>query len=113
MFDVNNPGPWLIIVMAAVLAYFLRDAHANIKNNIARIQAEKASQAELDRIANAWREDVKADRDSHQRELARMERHYEEKFDNAINDLHKQISELKTDLKDRMDMILKLLEQRP
>ncbi len=108
MFDVNNPVPWLCALLISALSYFLKDAHTNIKTGL----SQKATQEALDKATSEWREDIKQDRERHQREMARMEQHYEQKFASAVSDLHKQISELKTDMKDRMDMILKLLETR-
>jgi hypothetical protein len=43
--------------------------------------------------------------------MQRLETHYEQKFAGAVNDLHKQIGSLKAEMKDRMDLILKLLER--
>jgi len=105
--DFDKPAPYLVAMLICVLAYFLREAHARIK-----LDLEKAATREaLDKATSEWREDLKEDRDRHQREMQRLETHYEQKFANAVQDLHKQIGSLKVEMKDRMDLILKLLER--
>ena len=107
MPDFDKPGPYLVSILICVLAYFLREAHLRIK-----LDLEKAATREaLEKATTEWRDDLKEDRDRHQREMIRLETHYEQKFAGAVNDLHKQIGSLKVEMKDRMDLILKLLER--
>ncbi len=107
MFDFDKPGPYLVAMLISVLVYFLRDAHARIK-----LDLEKAATREaLDKATSDWREDIREDRACHQREMQRLETHYEQKFAGAVNDLHKQIGSLKAEMKDRMDLLIRLLER--
>lgn len=108
MLDFNNPAPYLVGVLILLLAYFLKDAHTTIKSGL----AQKATQEALDRATSEWREDIRDDRERHTREMLRLENHYEQKFVGGFTDLHDQIKELKSNLQDRMDLILKLLERR-
>ncbi len=107
MFDFDKPGPYLVVLLIGLLAYFLRDAHVRIK-----LDLEKAATREaLDKATADWREDIREDRARHQREMQRLETHYEQKFAGAVNDLHKQIGSLKAEMKDRMDLLIRLLER--
>jgi Skp family chaperone for outer membrane proteins len=105
--DFDRPAPYLIALLICILAYFLREAHTRIKIDLEKTATREA----LDKATSEWREDLKEDRDRHQREMQRLETHYEQKFAGAVNDLHKQIGSLKAEMKDRMDLILKLLER--
>lgn len=106
--DFDKPAPYLLGLLICVLAYFLREAHIRIKSDLEKAATREA----LDKATSEWREDLKEDRERHQREMQRLETHYEQKFANAVNDLHKQIGSLKVEMKDRMDLILELLKQR-
>lgn len=111
----DHPNLWVIcLLLVAVLGYFLRDAHLSIKRSV----EEKASKdslenlrAESQRQAEEWRNDLREDRARSQQELQRLEAQYEQKFAGALSELRNQITTLESHMKDRMDMILKLLER--
>lgn len=106
--DFNQPGPYLIGLLIAVLGYFLKDAHTNIKLGL----KEKANQEALDRATQEWRSDLKDIQERHQRETERLEHHYEQKFAGVVQQFQDRMNSVEKNLQDRMDLILELLKQR-
>lgn len=107
--DFNQPGPYLVGLLIAVLGYFLKDAHTNIKLGL----KEKATQDALDRATQEWRSDLKEMQDRHQRETQRLEYQYEQKFANVVQQFQDRMNGVEKNLQDRMDLILEILKQKP
>lgn len=113
--SADHPNLWVVcLLLVAVLGYFLRDAHSSIKRSVsekASKEAVESLRAESQRQAEEWRNELTRREDRSQQELQRMEDQYEKKFAGALAELRNQITTLESHMKDRMDMILKLLER--
>lgn len=112
----NSSTLWIAcVILTAILSYFLKDAHTTFKRDVdgkaSKEEVEKL-RADSQRQAEEWRADLRDDRTRAQEELRRLEQQYEQKFGAAVEDLRRQITTLETHLKDRMDMIVELLEKR-
>lgn len=106
--DFNQPGPYLVALLIAVLGYFLKDAHTSIKLGL----KEKANQDELDRAKQEWRIDLKDVEERHQRETTRLEHQYEQKFAGVVQQFQERMNSVEKNLQDRMDLILELLKKK-
>lgn len=108
MLDFSTPVPYLVALLISVLAYFLKDAHAQIKVGLEK----KATQEALDKATSDWRQDLKEMQDRHQRETARLEHQYEQKFAGVVQQFQDRMNSVEKNLQDRMDLILEVLKQR-
>ena len=80
MFDPANPIPYIVGLLVITLAYFLKDAHTQIKIGL----DQKATQKELEEAKEKWRMDLREQSERHQRDTARLEKQYEQKFDAVV-----------------------------
>lgn len=108
MLDPANPTPYIVGLLIVVLAYFLKDAHMQIKLGL----KEKATQKQLEDAEAAWRTDLREMREQHQLETARLEAQYEQKFAAVVSQFQGQLLSVEKTLIDRMDMILRIIERR-
>lgn len=112
MFDPANPTPYLIGVLIAaligILAYFLKDAHLNIKVGL----EQRATQKALEEAKSDWRTDLREMQGRHQRETDRLEQQYEKKFAAVVTQFQDRMDSVERNLQGRMDLILELLKQR-
>lgn len=111
MLDLNNPTPYLVVLLIGVLGYFLKDAHTSIKVGLAKIESEKATQAALDSAKAEWRTDLRDMQDRHQRETSRLEAQYEQKFAGVVSQFQDRMNSVEKNLQDRIDMILELMRR--
>lgn len=100
----NTPVLWIAcLILAGILTYFLKDAHMTFKRDVeskaSKEDVEKL-RAESVRLDNEWRA-----------EMRRLETQYKQEFGSAVEDLRRQITTLEMHLRDRMDMIVALLEK--
>lgn len=108
MLDFSNPAPYVVGMVIMVLAYFLKDAHANIKVGL----EQKATQKALDDAKTEWRADLINIETRHQRETNRLEAQYEQKFAAVVTQFQDRMDGVERNLQGRMDLILELLKQR-
>lgn len=108
MLDMQNPIPYIIFLLVAMLAYLLVDAHKNIKINL----KEKATQKSLDDTKTELRADIHEMQKRHERETARLEYLYEQKFAAVVTQFQNRMDSVERNLQDRMDLILKLLKEK-
>jgi uncharacterized membrane protein YgaE (UPF0421/DUF939 family) len=108
MFDPSNPLPYVVTLLILTLAYFLKDAHQNIKIGM----EQKASQQALDEAKAEWRNDLRDMQERHQRETQRLEHQYEQKFAAVVTQFQDRMDSVERNLSGRMDLILELLKQR-
>lgn len=108
MLNFDNPLPYIVGLLVVTLAYFLRDAHMNIKIGL----EQKATREALDDAKLAWRADLHEMQDRYQRETARLENQYEKKFAAVVTQFQDRMDSVERNLQGRMDLILELLKQR-
>ena len=109
MFEfLNNPIPYIVAVLVALLAYFLRDAHMTIKIGL----EQKATHASLEEAKSQWRTDLREMEERHQRDNNRLEQQYEKKFAAVVAQFQDRMDSVERNLQGRMDLILELLKQR-
>jgi phage host-nuclease inhibitor protein Gam len=108
MFDATNPLPYIVTLLIATLAYFLKDAHTNLKAGL----EQKATQQALEDAKTEWRADLRDLQERHQRETARLEHQYEQKFAAVVSQFQDRMDSVERNLQGRMDLILELLKQR-
>lgn len=108
MFDAANPTPWIVGLLVLTLAYFLKDAHTQIKIGL----EQKATQKALEEAKENWRQDLRELTERHQRETTRMEAQYELKFAAVVNQFQGRMDSIEKNLNDKMDMILHIIERR-
>ncbi|HXE49551.1 MAG TPA: hypothetical protein VN663_14325 [Ramlibacter sp.] len=94
MPDFDKPWPYVVALLVVILAYFLKDAHSEIKGSL-RNKADK--------------DDMRRMEESNQREIERIERLYETKFATVVIQLQERINAVEKNLS---DLILKLLSKQ-
>ena len=95
---------WLGGLLIAIIVWVFLDAKSRIN--------EKADKEALLTAVDTWREDLKEAKDLHQRETERMERQYDIKFAGVVKDFSERMNSIETNLSQRMELILKILEYR-
>jgi len=108
MLDPSNPIPWIIGMLVLVLAYFLKDAHTQIKIGL----EQKATLKALEEAKEAWRSDLRDQSERHQRETARLEVQYEQKFAAVVSQFQDRMDSIEKHLADKMSTILHIIERR-
>ncbi len=108
MPDPSNPWPYIIGLIVAVCLYFLKDAHTQIKIGL----EQKATSKALEDAKADWRMDLREQNERHQRETARLETQYEQKFAAVVAQFQGRMDSIEKNLTDRMDMILHIIERR-
>jgi hypothetical protein len=125
MLDFSSPAPYVVALLVGMLAYFLKDAHTNIKIGL----EQRATQKALEDAKSEWRadqrttqkamEDAKAAsradmrdiQERHQRETSRLEQQYDQKFAAVVNQFQERMDSVEKNLQGRMDLILQLLQK--
>lgn len=108
MFDPSNPAPYIVGMLVLVLAYFLKDAHTQIKIGL----EQKATQKALEEAKEAWRADLRALNESHRRETERLEVQYEQKFAAVVAQFQGSMESVERNLTSKIDMVLHIIERR-
>ena len=108
MIDFNSAPPYVAVLMIGLLAYFLKDAHTNIKVGL----EQRATQMALDAATTNWRSDLNGMQARHERETNRLEQQYEQKFAAVVTQFQDRMDSVERNLQGRMDLILELLKQR-
>jgi len=119
MQDFINAYPGVVWVLCggllSLLTYFLKADRRAIKKSL----DEKASKEALDMLREenkkqieAWRSDLRDERARSKEAFDRLETQYEQKLTGIVNDLHSRIETLDAHLRDKLDLMLNLLERR-
>lgn len=108
MFDASNPAPWIIGLLILVCAYFLKDWHTNIKIGLEK----KATVEALEDAKRTWRDDLRMQNEQHQRETARLETQYEQRFAAVVTQFQGRMDSMEKSLADKIDMVLHIIERR-
>jgi hypothetical protein len=102
-------------LLIALIVYVFLDAKSRINEKAdkeALIKAEKSHQDALSNAVDTWKEDLKDAKDLHQRETERMERQYDVKFAGVVKDFSDRMNSIESNLSQRMELILRLLESK-
>lgn len=108
MYDPANPTPWVVGLLVVVLAYFLRDAHSQIKFGL----EQKAAAKDLEDAKRNWDAKILAMEERHERETARLEQQYDKKFAAVVEQFQSKIESVEKNLADKLDMIMRVVDRR-
>lgn len=106
---------WLGGLLIGLLAWVFLDAKSRINEKAdkeALAKSEKSHQDALATAVDTWKTDLKDAKDLHQRETERMERQYDVKFAGVVKDFSDRMNSIESNLSQRMELILRLLENR-
>lgn len=106
--EINTALWGLVVTLAGILAYFLRDAHVQFKDRL----DQKADRKALDDAFNVYRADMKAMDERHKEEITRLERQYEVRFSGVVMNFTERINSLERNMGEKMDMILNVVDRR-
>jgi len=108
MLDPSNPVPWIVVLLVAIVGYFVKDQHKTITHRI----SENATRQELEAAKESWRTDLRETREAHQIEAARMERQYEQRFSAVVQQFQGRMDSMEKSLTDKIDLVLHIIERR-